>query len=480
MTSALLLAGNGQRVCLVESFPLLAPTVRGFSRQGVQFDTGLHYLGALGDGHPLDIYLRHLGIADQLIKVPYNSAGFDRFIDERNGKVFDIPCGFDAFTKKLTQDFPMEAEVVKQYVAAVRKVLESSSFLNFKKPFDLTNEINAGMGTLKQFLDNQTSDTTLKGILGYPSLLYGTPPGKASFATHAQVAGSYILSTYALKGGGNALVKAYEKRLDEVAVAIMCNRQVHSIEVGSDRTVHGVVLNDGQRFETNSCVWTAHPAGLISATPDHAFRPAFKKRLATLKDTTSALMLFGISNIPIPELEGCNIILWPGTSIDANLRGELSIDQSVIFLSSALDPISGKTAITAIAPQKYSDYAPWHKSRLGNRPKTYIAHKQSMLDQFEKELLRRVPSLSDHVQFVDGATPLTLRDYCATPTGSMYGLLHSVEQFNPAPITKVKGLTLAGQGIVAPGALGAIVSAYLTCGIILGHDTLHNQLRQIA
>ena len=86
MTSALILAKQGSRIALVEAFPLLAPTIRGFKRKGVQFDTGLHYVGGLGDGHPLDIYFKHLGIADHITQKPYDHNGFDDFIVQKSGK----------------------------------------------------------------------------------------------------------------------------------------------------------------------------------------------------------------------------------------------------------------------------------------------------------------------------------------------------------------------------------------------------------
>ncbi len=70
MTCALLLARHGSTVALIESFPLLAPTIRGFRRNKVFFDTGLHSLGGLGDGHPLDTYFKHLGIASDIQKSP--------------------------------------------------------------------------------------------------------------------------------------------------------------------------------------------------------------------------------------------------------------------------------------------------------------------------------------------------------------------------------------------------------------------------
>lgn len=480
MTTAMLLAMKGASVAIVESFPLLAPTVRGFRRKGVYFDTGLHYVGGLGDGHPLDVYFKHLGISEHVTKKAYDPNGFDQFRFEAPPREYDIPCGFDALVTKFTQWFPEEADAIKKYFIAIQNALNESPFLNFTRDFDLRQAIHNETTILADYLDSITDNEELKILLSYQNILYGVSPAEAMLTTHGLVAGSYFLSAHTVEGGGLALVNVFEQRLRDLGVTCFLGTQVQSIQVNTAKEVDGVILDNGTHLDTGSCIWTAHPHGLIDATPEGAFRPSFKKRLAALEDTTSALMLFGISESPVAALEDRNIYLWPGGSLADNVTGKSSLADSMIYLSSAYDTSARKTAITAILPQPFGPYARWQDSTRKSRPREYTAYKRSVLAAFEKEIFRRIPELQEAVTFVDGATPLTFRDYCATPTGSLYGLQHSVSQFNPSPVTKVAGLTLAGQGIVAPGILGAIISAYLTSGILIGHESLHKELRQHA
>jgi all-trans-retinol 13,14-reductase len=51
---------------------------------------------------------------------------------------------------------------------------------------------------------------------------------------------------------------------------------------------------------------------------------------------------------------------------------------------------------------------------------------------------------------------------------------------NPIPLTKIPNLYLAGQAVTAPGILGTMMSAFLACGYIVGHETLRKELRQCA
>ncbi len=42
LSSAVLLAQNGRNVCVLEQSSQIAPTIRGFVRDGIYFDTGFH------------------------------------------------------------------------------------------------------------------------------------------------------------------------------------------------------------------------------------------------------------------------------------------------------------------------------------------------------------------------------------------------------------------------------------------------------
>jgi all-trans-retinol 13,14-reductase len=45
-------------------------------------------------------------------------------------------------------------------------------------------------------------------------------------------------------------------------------------------------------------------------------------------------------------------------------------------------------------------------------------------------------------------------------------------------VTRLGNLYLAGQSIVAPGVLGAMISGFVACGSFLGHDRLRSELKK--
>ena len=476
MTSALLLARHGHRVTLVEKFPKPAPTLRGFTRHGVSFDTGLHYLGSWGPGEILDTYFNYLGLTN-LERAPYDAHGFDRMRFLNDAREFDLPFGYDRLQTCLSDRFPADTKAIATYLNAVRQDFNSSPFLNLERSFS-REDMNpvASDISLAGYLKSLTTNPLLTSILSMHSLLYGVSPEDSSFSDHAKIAGSYYQSANGIRGGGISLVRSYEQALSEAGVDLVCGSGVQNILTTSSGTIRGIELENGRIMETSQVICTTHPRVLLDLVPENGFRPVYRRRLAALRDTPSAYMLFGISDSPIPSVERRNLFVCRETAVQPFFAENRRPEEGPFYIASAACPGREQTrGIVAIAPGHIKDAAPWAESRTGQRPAGYKAYKEERLTAMRESLCAACPEFSK-VRFVDGATPLTLRDYMHIPTGGLYGPGHTMDQFNPVPATRIPGLLLAGQAVVAPGVLGAVISAVLTCGFIVGHETIRKEL----
>ncbi|HAS89121.1 MAG TPA: NAD(P)/FAD-dependent oxidoreductase [Desulfovibrio sp.] len=480
MTAALLLAKQGHKVALLEAFPQLGPTVRGFSRKGVHFETGIHLIGGMGDGDPLDTYFKHLGLNADLEKISFSEQGCDCFRFEKQGTQVCLPHGYKRVRHTLYEKFPAEKVAIDQYLERIKTIFESSSFLNFNLDFSLDSLAHDETESLHDYLDSITDDQDLKDLLSCHSLLYGTPPEDAMLSTHALVAGSYFRSSHTIEGGGKTLVDVYQKQLKEHGVDIFCGKKAVRINHDETKNFKSILLDDKSELRSKICIWSAHPAAMLNCVSEGAFRPVFRRRINELQETVSALILFGIANTPVEALHRRNIYLWPESDYSAVLSGKTEMDENAIFLSAGQTfARDGQQSVTAIMPYSFEAFSEWKDSTLRNRPQDYRNFKEKIMADFTKQVFKRCPELKDNVEFIDSATPLTLRDYCQSPYGSMYGAAHTVSQYNPLPATKIKGLLLTGQSIIAPGIMGAVVSAYLTCGFICGHEKIHEELKCI-
>jgi len=476
LTSAALLAARGHAVTLVEEAPALGPVLRGFTRGGAYFDTGFHYTGGLADGEILDRFLHYLGLARRLVKVPLDPAGFDRYREAASGFEFAYPVGMERFEAALCEAFPGEVEAVGQFVAGLAAACASLPYLNLDLDFTREGGMTADPGeSLGEVLDRLTGNIRLKRVLALHTLLHGIAPHEVPFRYHAAVAGLYFRSAHGIAGGGRAIVDGFAARLEELGVRVRTGRAVTRIEASAAGTVAGVRLADGELVPCDTCVSTVHPKRLLPLVPEGVFRGVFRRRIEALEETISANLLFLRCDPGVDALTRGNRIFVPGDS-----SAELPWHHQVCYVNRSKGAPGGDVGngVVVIQPARFQDFAAWADSRRGARPAAYLQEKARAVETLLATVEDNCPELAGRVHPVAGATPLTLRDYCGSPTGGLYGVKHTVAQINPLPLTRFGGLYLAGQATAAAGLLGAMMSAFLCCGHIVGHEHLLQGVRE--
>jgi len=470
MTSALILARNGHDVTLVEKSPCLGLTVRGFTQQGTYFDTGLHYTGGLSQNGIVSRYLRYLGI-DGLEVLSFKEDGFDevRFADI--GKIVRLPIGFERMSAALCEQFPGEDTCITRYMEAARTAFDESSLLRLfltpqGKPQSGASE------SLAAFLAKYTENVHLRAVLSIHSLLYGASPNETPFNQHAYIAASYFDSVHNFSGGGYALVKAMERRLEEENVTIVLGKGVTRLKGDGTRLSH-VELEDGSLIQSDAAICTTSTAALAAMGKD-MFRPVYTEHLLGLEETCSANMLFGIAEKRPACLDGRNLFLCRDADLNRAFVHDTNPEDGPFFIASSPQPDGREenVGVIVVGPGVFADFAAWENTTKATRPESYKEYKTSVMQRIRDSVVAMCPELAS-VRFVAGATPLTLRDYLRAPRGGLYGSKHSIHQINPMPVTRLPNLFLAGQSIIAPGLMGAMISAFLACGLLLGNTKLH-------
>jgi all-trans-retinol 13,14-reductase len=78
LVSALVLAKEGLKVCVLEKNNQYGGNLQTFSRDKLIFDTGVHYLGGLSKGQNLNRFFSYLEIMDDLELQQMDEDGYDR------------------------------------------------------------------------------------------------------------------------------------------------------------------------------------------------------------------------------------------------------------------------------------------------------------------------------------------------------------------------------------------------------------------
>ena len=483
LTAAAYLSGRGFSVAVLEKAPRPGPTLAGFVREGLRFDTGLHLTGGLADGEILHSYLRMLGVEKDLERVFFDKNAAERIVftdDVAHIPALDLPTGFDSFRAALHTRFPASTAAVDDYIKSVRAAVDASAFLN---PGQATpvDSIEAGVAfndtSLQSVLDGLTQDPCLRMVLALRTSLHGAPPHEALFRNHALVDGSLRESLGTFSGGGYSLIKALVRkiranggviRLGCGATKILCH----------DGSVTGVRDETGEELQTRHCIYTGHPALLPDLVPPEAFRGIYVRRLQSLPETSSCCMLFAVVDDPPAELTGRGLYLCP--SLDpCVLLGNDDPQRNLIFLSLLPEGKNrNRAALSAVMPCSAQLFEPWADSRRETRPAIYQQVKSALIQRMKHRIIFALPSLKGRLRVVDGATPLTLADYTHNPRGGTDGVRQTVNELPLLPRTRVAGLFLAGQSVLLPGLLGSMVSAFVACGLSTDWGTLQKELNQ--
>jgi all-trans-retinol 13,14-reductase len=479
MTTAIIMAKEGYRTALLETSRHTGPTVRGFTRWGLFFDTGFHYTGGLGEGEPLDIFFRYLGLSGKVQKYPFHERGFDTFRCLDPSFEFPFPYGYERIRESLRSAFPKDAGAVNTYLDEVRQIYHSQPYVDIKGSGE-THGLSINQGrTLRERLDSITGNEMLKSILSMHCMLHGVNPKEVPFAYHACIAGSYYESAHGIRGGGRSLTEAFDARLSELGVEVLCGTTAREILLSRDYSVLGLRTTDDRVLECERCVSTIHPRQLLRLVPSPAFRPVYRKRLEALEDTCSAIILYVESDLPPASLEGTNLMVFPTTRFP-DLEDDGPVERKPLFITKAGDD-KGKTAregFIVICPEPHTETPHWSASLSGDGLRGYRSYKETMTTRAVAHFEASCPEFRGRITRVESATPLTLKRFTNSPAGSLYGVKHKVDQHNPLPLTKIKNLLLSGQAISGPGILGAMISGFAAGGSIMGHDKLREALRK--
>jgi all-trans-retinol 13,14-reductase len=478
MTAATILAKEGRQVLVLEQHSRPGGLMQHFRRKALVFPTGVHRLGSLDDGQVLSRYFQYLGVLDKLSLKRMSADGFEEY--SFPGFRFRVPIGREAFCERLHQYFPREKVAVDRFFTDMNRLVSQFPLYNLVHPSERPGLVLESK-PLASYLDHLSCSRELKGILSANNPLYGIPPSECPLHTHFLVTDSFLNSSWRVDEYATPLADAFSKSLLAQGGEIRCNALVTEISASAGRA-EGVVLANTEYIPTDLVIFTGHPRQIFNLCPPGSFRPAFRHRLEDTHDTFGAFALALSWGHPDCALVQCDTFIYDSWDTEAQYRQKLvSLPQrpSMIYCCAMPQKTNSEYAVTAIVGVAPEEMAPFELTRRGERSETYQAAKHCLARRILDTLQEHWPEKAPYLKMLDACTPLTFRDYTLTPRGTAYGIIKSADNFRHtqfSPNTKLKNLFLAGQSIIQPGVLGALISGVYTCTAILGRTYLMNKI----
>lgn len=446
-----ILARKGFRVTILEQAAKPGGCLQSFRRGGRVFDTGLHYVGGLGEGQSLRPFFEYFGLMD----LPWRQINPD-CVDEIviGNQSFPLASGHDRFVERLCERFPAERDNLREYARFLRKVGDDI-FKIFEGDSVEMNEL-LGRGAY-EYLHSTISDPLLRQVLSGAFMRMELRESLPLYV-FAQINNSFIQSAWKLEGGGDQIAHRMVDSITSMGGTVRTNARVTSIIAESGK-VSEVQVNGTETLRADWVISDAHPAVTLELISD-GLRKVYKERISSL-DNTFGVFTANICLKPgIPACPDGNIFIHR-EGIDLWHSAPSATESVMVFFYPK--PHGGVTHLDLMSPMPFSMI----------KGESYEQAKREKLQECLGLVKQRLPWLDDSIERACTSTPLTYSRYTFTPQGSVFGIRHNWEtplRTVLSPRTPLDNLLFTGQSLNLHGLLGVSMTSIFTCREILGRD----------
>lgn len=483
---AYLLAERGQSVCVLEKNVQFGGCLQIFARDKTIFDTGVHYVGELGEGEALHEIFDYFGLMPHLNAEQLDTNGFDLISFRGDPKVYPYAQGHTNFVEKLTQHFPGEEEALQQYVTQIKSVNDRFYAGDFS-----TLSLDAMMGpametSAETVIAGLTQNHKLRDVLAGNIPLYGGVSNRTPWHQHALIVNSYLTSAWRIGDGGAQIAKHLAAGIRGMGGELYRRREVVELltegkRVMAARTADGSLIH-GHNFVTNI------PPERVLALLDGAHpRKAYYKRLTQPEPTTSFFALYlKFKPHTFPYLKS-NVYHYnkPGVWGAVHYDSAQWPESWLLYPAAARPESKYMETATVLAYMDFSEVAPWAETHNttahpGQRGDTYAAFKQGKAEALLHDMEQRFPGITAAVQSYYTSTPLTYRDYLGVTQGAAYGKVKDFRKPHQAfisPQSHIPNLYFTGQHVHLHGIKGVTTTALIAAGVILNDTGLYHRVK---
>lgn len=470
---AYILAKQGRKVCVLEKEKHPGGCMQSYRRKGIALDTGLHYVGGLAPGNALYPIFKYMN----LMNLPWqhlDAEGFDRvMIGEKN---FAYAEGLDAFVDTLAKDFPSERAGLQQYADIMREI--GKHLHDAILPRDEVNFFNTSLfgKSAYEFLNQTFHDPLLRNVLCGSSLKMELDKETLPLYTFAQGNNSFIESSWRLKGDGSMLVESLVRDIRSMGGEVICNSGVEELIEKDGQLVAARTVN-GELYEADWFISDTHPTVTVDLVKESTrIRKVYRRRIHSLSNTYGMYTVSLIIKPNTLKYFNWNQYIYKKPNVWTYYREDGPISGILVCCRVPEDGSPYTRYVDIVTPMLWDEVAQWSNTTVGHRGDEYVAFKERKANECITLAETFIPGLRHMIEGHFSSTPLTYRDYTATPEGSAYGVRkdwHSPMMTLLTPKTPIPNLLLTGQNLTIHGLLGVSMTSLFTCAEILGKETVY-------
>ena len=488
LVSALILAKEGLKVCVLEKNNQYGGNLQTFSRDKLIFDTGVHYLGGLSEGQNLNQYFTYLGIMQDLNLQKMDENGFDKITFDNDEIEYPHSQGYENFVEQLSRIFPEERENLIRYVEEIQNICNQFPRYNLVGDGKYNDDIlyiNA-----QEFIESITPNKKLQAVLSGSNFLYAGIANKTPFYVHALTVNSYIQSAYKCTNGGSQISKLLIRQLRDHGAEVYKHSEVSEMVFDEENILKSVKTKNGKEFHSKKFISNIEIRTTLNLVGKERLKKSFTKRIDDLEPISSCFTVY--------------IVLKPNTFKHFNYNyyhyksedriwNQSDYDKEIWPESYMLSSTPSKhnpdfaESLTVLTYMNFDEVKEWESTfntvaEENDRGKAYQEFKNKKGEEAINEIEKKIPEIRSVTRSVHTSSPLSYRDYIGGYNGNMYGYVK--DSSNPlktiiSPKTKISNLFLTGQSVNMHGILGCTIGAFNTCSQILGKEAIDERLIEV-
>ena len=478
-----ILSEEGMNVCILEKNKQLGGCLQTFTRNNVIFDTGVHYIGSLGEGQITNKFFRYLHIFDQLKLKKLDENAFE--IIDYKGKEYRYAMGYERFTESLSHQFPSEKEAINNYCNELKQVVKSLRLYNLQETeyLNITDSKYITINT-HEFIRSLTNNETLRNVLAGNNQLYYGDKAKTPLYIHAVLSHSLIESAWRLVDGGGQIADHLADEIIKNGGTIRKRAKVEKL-IMKEGKMDAVELENDETIRARYFISNIHPTVTLKMMDNSGLKKAYRTRISELDNTGSVFTVYAELKENTFKYLNSNIYyynvndVWDGLNYDKN-----TWPGGYVLLT----PATSKSDVWAdsviiMTFMKYDDVRRWENTDIEKRGEEYLEFKAAKAEKLISMVERKYTGFRSCIRRYHTSTPLTYRDYTATPEGSVYGVVKDCNNILKNYIsvrTPVPNLLFTGQNVNMHGVTGVCIGSMQTCSEILDLNYLIRKINQSA
>lgn len=485
LSSAAYLAKAGKKVAVFEQHKKPGGYYTSFTRKGVIFDISAHWTAF---PNKINEMLKELNVQPlqfALHEPVGHYMGPDKGLDiilTKDREKFENSIlntypnvNRESLNKLVRESLAIESELMQvpskspELMSIFSKVL-----MGIKIPFKLRKILKYSKMPAEKFLESLFPGDELKGLR---LSLFSIAPieGISAIGMLAFIGFALKGRAHAPVGGAQKIAKAFEEALITNGGDIFYSKPVKKIKI-ENKKVKGVILEDGSEYESENVVSAIDAKMTYNKLIDHEMiPPKFKKKLDTTPVSDTFFIVSIITDIDPSEygFDGSDVFINSSFDLKEAMKHN-DPEKSSFHLnfpkyrSDGADPNIHGIQVVFPATFDFENY--WKAGPSLQRGNEYNEFKKAFASNLIKKLENYMHGLSQHIIYLDIATPITMYRYTHNYHGAAVGWSYTDLKQWKQKISFIQGLYQAGHWVGPSGVPSVAYSGKNAAELILkGH-----------